>query len=342
MPVSEFELYQIQDYIRTTFLTHQEQLPDITEEIFEFTMARFMYTLSTHKSERYKTPQNKINIFFGEKDIRKILWKSIEGKDPTYAAARIVDLCFPSCRGILMPGYNPYYVPISKNAGCFAHNMNENNAFIRKLPELIGTLRIKNEASSRNDETSLAAETTIKPEKASAYTFVEDMLLTSTEVTNSNSNSSRSSTPESWASVSSEPLVSQIEKDDATSKIILQIHLPLSEAGKCKWKLYLPNEILSPEYIREIIRRSLQALKKLRYLRDEDSENYQSAPEHINERNRLFNHGLENFKLEMAKLGFAGIAAKISDNMLNLDFFPIEVRLRVLKISSQQSLILIY
>ncbi|KAI9336369.1 hypothetical protein BDR26DRAFT_936087 [Obelidium mucronatum] len=107
----DYELDQIQRHIREQFVKHQDQFPDIVECMFEFTMERFMYTLSSYKANTMSRSPLNGNKFMTRKEIRTVLWKSIEGNDPMHAASRIIDLCFPYSPGILMPGYNPRYVP---------------------------------------------------------------------------------------------------------------------------------------------------------------------------------------------------------------------------------------
>ncbi|ORY38782.1 hypothetical protein BCR33DRAFT_720465 [Rhizoclosmatium globosum] len=111
MSAPDFELDQIQQYVRETFDKHRDQFPDINDAIFEFTVERFIYILSLHKSESVVTR----NKFLSRQTIRKVVYKSIVGKDPGHVASRILDLCFPHTQGILMPGYNPYYVPRIEN-----------------------------------------------------------------------------------------------------------------------------------------------------------------------------------------------------------------------------------
>ncbi|KAJ3074712.1 hypothetical protein HDU98_010506 [Podochytrium sp. JEL0797] len=111
MSLADFELMQIQKYIRDTFHQSRDQFPDIPDCMFEFTIERFMYTLSQYQSDSRTAAVSK-NKFLSRQTIRKVLYASLEGTDPTHSCSRILDLCFPHSTGILMPaGYNPAYFP---------------------------------------------------------------------------------------------------------------------------------------------------------------------------------------------------------------------------------------
>ncbi|KAI8618749.1 hypothetical protein BC830DRAFT_893647 [Chytriomyces sp. MP71] len=95
------ELVQIQSHIRKTFASHRDQLPSVTDELFEFTLERFIYALSVH-------PRLPVQAPLSRREIRRILWCSVEALDPLHVASGVLDLCFPAEAGILMPGYVPY------------------------------------------------------------------------------------------------------------------------------------------------------------------------------------------------------------------------------------------
>ncbi|KAJ3223335.1 hypothetical protein HDU81_009233 [Chytriomyces hyalinus] len=108
MTMLYLEIDEIQKHIRKTFHSNRDQMPDIDDALFQFTLERFAVALQKHRNDSLHQPQHSLK-FFTSKDIRRIVWAAVEGTDPMHVASRVLDLCFPQNPGILMPTYRPFF-----------------------------------------------------------------------------------------------------------------------------------------------------------------------------------------------------------------------------------------
>ncbi|KAJ3233242.1 hypothetical protein HDU78_006556 [Chytriomyces hyalinus] len=108
MTMLYLEIDEIQKHIRKTFHSNRDQMPDIDDALFQFTLERFVVSLQKHRNDSLHQPQHNLK-FFTSKDIRRIVWTAVEGTDPMHVASRILDLCFPQNPGILVPTYRPFF-----------------------------------------------------------------------------------------------------------------------------------------------------------------------------------------------------------------------------------------
>ncbi|KAJ3411210.1 hypothetical protein HDV05_002594 [Chytridiales sp. JEL 0842] len=93
-PTPYIRKQKTESHIRTTFHTHRDQLPDITDDLFEHSLDLLLAAMKAHRLSD-DTPK---------KTMRRTLWKAVSERDPLHSCRELLDLCFPDSVGILGAG----------------------------------------------------------------------------------------------------------------------------------------------------------------------------------------------------------------------------------------------